>query len=69
MKVKGVIDVIAFVLMVIGGLNWGLYGLFQLDIVNMILGAGLIADIVYTLVGVSALYAIGSVFMKESAVM
>jgi uncharacterized membrane protein YuzA (DUF378 family) len=51
------IDVIAAVLLVIGGLNWGLVGLFDFDLVAAIFGeASLLARIVYTLVGVSAAY-------------
>lgn len=55
---KSVLDWIALVLVIIGGLNWGLVGLFNFDLVNAILGAGLGADIVYVLVGLSALYMI-----------
>ena len=32
------LDVIAAVLLVIGGLNWGLYGLFDLDLVATLFG-------------------------------
>jgi hypothetical protein len=55
---KNVLDWIALVLVIIGGLNWGLVGLFKFNLVQTILGAGLITDIVYTLVGVAALYTI-----------
>ena len=52
-------DVLAAVLLVIGGLNWGLVGLFNLDLVALLFGAGtLLANIVYVLVGVAALYSI-----------
>ncbi len=45
-------------LLIIGGLNWGLVGLFQFDLVAAIFGgqAALISRIVYTLVGVAALF-------------
>lgn len=56
MKKFSVLDWIAFILMVIGGLNWGLVGLFRFDLVETIFGMGIIADIVYVLVGLSALY-------------
>lgn len=49
------LDWIAWVLLIIGGLNWGLVAL-NFDLVAWIFGAGLIADIVYGLVGISALY-------------
>ena len=51
------IDVIAAVLLVVGGLNWGLVGAFDFDLVATILGAGsLLATVVYVLVGLAAAY-------------
>jgi uncharacterized membrane protein YuzA (DUF378 family) len=48
---------IAFWLLVVGGVNWGLVGLFDFDLVAALLGAGSAASrIVYTLVGVAAVY-------------
>jgi len=47
---------LAFLLLVIGGLNWGLVGAFDVDVV-MRLGEG-VAKIVYVLVGLSAIYEI-----------
>ncbi|MDP3836817.1 MAG: DUF378 domain-containing protein [bacterium] len=47
---------IALVLLVIGGLNWGLVGLFGFDLVAAIFGDMSIASrIVYVLVGLSAI--------------
>lgn len=55
-KLNG-LDWIAFILMLIGGLNWGLIGLFHFDVVAAIFGTGMIVTrIVYFLVGLSALY-------------
>lgn len=52
-------DVIAASLLVIGGLNWGLVGLFDFDLVATLFGGvPLVATIVYVLVGVAALYQI-----------
>ena len=51
------IDIIAIVLVVIGGLNWGLVGLVNLDVIAAVLGTGsLLSIIVYVLVGLSAIY-------------
>lgn len=51
------INVIAMILLIVGGLNWGLVGLFDFDLVAAIFGAGsTLARIVYILVGVSALW-------------
>jgi uncharacterized membrane protein YuzA (DUF378 family) len=47
------------VLMIIGGVNWGLVGLADTDLVAMIFGAGTtLARVVYALVGLAALYGI-----------
>jgi uncharacterized membrane protein YuzA (DUF378 family) len=52
------LDVIVALLLVIGGLNWGLVGLFQIDLVAAIFGgqAAALSRIVYILVGLSAVY-------------
>lgn len=52
------LDVICAVLVIIGGLNWGLIGFFNFDLVAAIFGgqeAGL-SRLVYALVGLAALY-------------
>lgn len=50
---------IAFILVVIGALNWGLVGIFNFDLVAFLLGdMSMISRIVYTLVGLSGLYMI-----------
>ncbi len=49
---------IAYILTLIGALNWGLVGVAQFDLVAAIFGIGLIANIIYTLVGISALWLI-----------
>ncbi len=52
-----VFDVIALVLVIIGGINWGLVGIFHFDIVAAIFGdMSMISRIVYTVVGVAAIY-------------
>lgn len=51
------IDVLAAVLLVVGGLNWGLYGLLDLDLVASTAGAGtFLSQLVYAAVGFAALY-------------
>ena len=50
---------IAFVLLVVGGLNWALVGLFSFDLVAAIFGQlSVISRIIYVLVGISAVYMI-----------
>ena len=52
-----VVNVIALVLIIIGGLNWGLVGFFDYNLVDAIFGDGSgVARVVYALVGVAALY-------------
>lgn len=54
-----ILDWIAFVLVVIGSVNWGLVGLFKFNLVEAILGSiPILATIVYVLVGISGLYMI-----------
>ncbi len=51
------LDIIVAVLLVVGGLNWGLVGLFRFDLVATIFGdMSVLSRIVYILVGVGALY-------------
>jgi len=51
------LDWITLILVVIGGLNWALVGIFSFDLVTSIFGAmTIISRIVYVLVGLSAVY-------------
>lgn len=54
------LDGIALALLIVGGLNWLLVGLFQVDLVASIFGGQdeVLSRIVYTLVGISALYSL-----------
>ncbi len=59
MKKLNPLDWIALILVIVGGLNWGLVGAFQFDLVQAILGSiPILAKIVYILVGLAALYTI-----------
>ena len=59
-----VIDKIALTLVVIGGINWGSVGLFQYDLVGALFGgmSGVVSRIIFTLVGISALWCISLLF-------
>ncbi|HUU21036.1 MAG TPA: DUF378 domain-containing protein [Phycisphaerae bacterium] len=51
------IDMIALILVIVGGLNWGLVGLFNFDLVAAVFGElSVLARIVYVLVALSAIY-------------
>lgn len=68
MKTSEAIYWIALILVVIGGLNWGLVGLFNYNLVQAIFGTGTVSSAIYILVGLSALYMIFSSAMGPSAV-
>jgi len=52
-----ILDIVALILVIIGGLNWGLVGLAKMDLVAIIFGSiPAIQMIVYVLVGLSAVY-------------
>ena len=50
------LHVVSWILLVVGGLNWGIYGIFGRDVVSYL--GTTVATIVYVLVGLSALVAI-----------
>lgn len=53
------LNLITLLLVIVGGVNWGLVGLFEFDLVAALFGEGsALSRIVYTLVGLSALYQI-----------
>ena len=51
------VDWVAIVLVVVGGLNWGLVGLFNFDLVATLLGdMSVLSRAVYVIVGLAAVY-------------
>lgn len=57
------LNLITLVLVIVGGLNWGLVGLIGFDLVAAVLGDGsVLSRIVYTLVGVSAVWQLVPLF-------
>ena len=57
MSKLNILDWIAIILVVIGGLNWGLVGLLNLDLVAAIFGAmSATSRVIYVLVGLAAIY-------------
>ena len=63
-----VLDRIALLLAIIGAVNWGLVGVFQFDLVAFICGGqgAVISRVIYTLVGLSALWCISLLFRSDS---
>ncbi len=61
-----IINVIALILLGIGGINWGLVGIFNFNLVDAIFGVGsMLSVIVYVLVAISALWLIFNAFVSN----
>ena len=58
------LDRIALILSIVGGLNWGLVGLFRFDLVAYIFGGqtSTVSRVVYVLVGLAAIWCISLLF-------
>lgn len=60
-----ILDLITFILVLIGAINWGLIGFFQFDLVAALFGdMSTLSRIVYALVGISGIYCL-SFFAKK----
>ena len=62
---RSVLSWIALVLLVIGGLNWGLVGIWDWNLVEVIFGMGTIAKVIYILVGIAGLWGIYYLFADK----
>ena len=62
-----ILDRAALLLAIVGGVNWGLVGIFRFDLVAWLCGGqgALISRILYTLVGISALWSATLLFHNE----
>lgn len=65
--VMKMLDRIALFLLIVGGINWGLIGIFQFDLVAFLFGgsAAVVSRIIYVLVAVSAIWCI-SLFFRDN---
>ena len=63
------LDKLALILLIIGGINWGSVGIFQFDLVAWICGGqtGIVSRIVYTLVALAAIWCISLLFRENPA--
>ena len=61
---------VALILNIIGGLNWGLIGLFKFDLVAWIFGGqdAVLARIIYVLVGIAAAWCIALLFRPRELI-
>ena len=64
-----IMDRIALALAIIGGINWGLVGLFRFDLVAYIFGGqtATVSRVVYTLVGLAAIWCVTLLFRGRLA--
>ncbi len=62
-----IMDRIALILSIIGGLNWGLIGIFKFDLVAYIFGGqtATVSRVIYTLVGLAAVWCITLLFRER----
>lgn len=65
-----IMDKIALFLAIVGGLNWGSIGLFGFDVVAFLFGgsASVMSRVVYTLVGLAAIWCISLLFRESDPV-
>jgi len=70
MDVFMIMDRIALVLVIVGGLNWGSVGIFGFDMIAALFGgqSAAISRVIYTLVGLSALWCISLLFRERDVV-
>lgn len=64
------LDRIALFLLIVGGLNWGLVGIFKFDLVAWLFGGqtAWLSRIVFILVAISALWCVSLFFKKNTIV-
>ena len=64
------IDKIALLLVIIGGLNWGLVGLFNFDLVAWLFGSNMaiLSRIVYVLIALAAVWCISLLFRDRESI-
>lgn len=61
-----IIDTLALILLVVGGLNWGSIGIFGFNFVTALFGAGsIVSNVIFILVGISALWCISLIFRNR----
>ena len=63
-----IMDRIALVLAIVGGINWGSVGLFRFDIVAWLFGGqtATVSRVIYTLVGIAALWCISLLIRRDA---
>lgn len=68
MRTLNWLDWTAFVLVIVGALNWGLVGLFDYNLVTVMFGVGTVSNVIFTIVGLAGLYTIYSLYKAGQAI-
>lgn len=63
-------DKIALILLIIGGVNWGLVGIFEFDLVGWLFGGpeAILSRIIYIVVALSAIWCISMLFRDDTEI-
>ena len=70
MKAEIILKKLILIIMIIGGINWGLIGIFQFDLVAWLFGGqgAVLSRIIYTLVGIAAVWCISLLFRDNDLI-
>lgn len=69
MRITGIPNLVSFILVIVGALNWGLVGLLNVNLVAAIFGDGsFLSRLIYILVGLGAVYLLYDVYAKKNVV-
>ena len=60
-----IIKKIALVLAIIGALNWGLIGLFKVNLVTLLIKSAMLVNIIYIIIGIASLICIAYFFEEK----
>lgn len=66
MKDLHLYDLIALIIVLVGGINWGLVGLINLNLVTAIFGYGFFGRLIFIIVGVAAVYLIYELYVAKT---
>ena len=66
MKMNGT-DMVIWVLVTLGALNWGLIGAFDFNLVSSIFGDGTFTRVIYVIIGLAAIWSLVTMFSKSGS--
>ena len=66
MKNLKALDYVALILIIVGGINWGLVGLFNFNLVARLFGPSILSNAIYMAVGSAAIYCIYLIFKLKA---